>query len=168
LALGPEGVGAAGDDEVFASLYPSLRRLAAVVRPAEVDADDLVQEALVRALSVGPLSALENPGAYLRTAIVRIASNDRRRMARMRRALLKVAPLVEVSETATYPSALDDLRQMNARDRAVLFLSVVEGRSYREIASVVGCSEQAARARASRALRRLRASLRVGNDGTDA
>jgi RNA polymerase sigma factor (sigma-70 family) len=166
LALGANSVGEGGDDEVFASLYPSLRRLAAVVRPAEVDADDLVQEALVRALTVGPLSELNDPGAYLRTAIVRIASNDRRQLGRMRRALRKMAPLVRASDTATYPSALDDLRQMNPRDRAVLFLSVVEERSYREIASVVGCSEQAARARASRALRRLRASLRAEGETT--
>src|SRR4051794_22848320 len=53
------------DDELFADLYPSLRRFAAVVRPPEADADDLVQEALVRALRIGPLSRVRRPRRVL-------------------------------------------------------------------------------------------------------
>jgi DNA-directed RNA polymerase specialized sigma24 family protein len=119
--VGPDGESLKDDDEVFAALYPSLRRFAAVVRPAEEDADDLVQDALARTLALGPLSARENPGAYLRRTIVRIASNHRRRLARGRRALLKVQPLVEGAYTATYPSALVELRHLAPLDCAVLF-----------------------------------------------
>jgi RNA polymerase sigma factor (sigma-70 family) len=147
------------DEELFAELYPSLRRLAAVVGAPEEDPDDLVQEALTRALAIGSLSARENPGAYLRTAIVRLASNQRRWLGRRRRAFSRID---SGDENATsYPSDLDDLRRLGPRDRAVLYLSVVEGRSYREIAAVLRCSEATARARASRALRRLRADLRT-------
>jgi RNA polymerase sigma factor (sigma-70 family) len=146
------------DEELFTQLYPSLRRLAAVVRPVEEDPDDLVQDALVRVLSLRPLSAFDDPGAYLRTTIVRLASNHRRRLGRARRAWARTGSSTATSEAA-YPSDLDDLRRLSATDRALLYLSLVEGRPYREIAGVLRCTEDAARARASRALRRLRVDL---------
>jgi DNA-directed RNA polymerase specialized sigma24 family protein len=159
LLVAGDSVGSLDDGEIFAELYPSLRRFAAVVRPAEEDADDLVQEALVRTLSVCQLSELDEPAAYLRKAILRIASNRRRSLGRRRRWLMATQTLTPTSYVPAYPSALDDLRRLDAGERAVLYLSVVEGRQYREIASILGCSEGAARARASRATRRLRTAL---------
>jgi RNA polymerase sigma-70 factor (ECF subfamily) len=153
------------DEDLFAELYPSLRRLAAVVCPPEEDPDDLVQEAVARTLALRSLSEYEQPSAYLRTAVVRIASNHRRRLGRRRRAYSKV-PSSDAVNAAAYPSDLDDLRRLHVRDRAALYLSVVEGYSYEDIAEVLRCSEQAARARVSRALRRLRVDLReeIGNE----
>ena len=52
------------DRALLDDLYPSLRRFAAVVGPAEVEPDDLVQEALLRVLERGPLGRLDNPTAY--------------------------------------------------------------------------------------------------------
>jgi DNA-directed RNA polymerase specialized sigma24 family protein len=43
----------------------------------------------------------------------------------------------------------------------VLFLVVVEPRPYAECAEILGCSQQAARKRASRALKRLKIELSV-------
>jgi DNA-directed RNA polymerase specialized sigma24 family protein len=150
------------DDVLFAVIYPALRRFAAVVRPVEIDADDLVQEALVRALSVHSLAEFDDPGAYLRTTMVRLASNHRRRLGRRHRALQRAAAATAVS-VVEYPSDLDDLRRLSPPDRAVIFLSVVEGLAYDEIGAVLGCSAQAARTRASRALRRLRADMMEEN-----
>ena len=52
------------------------------------DADDLLQEALARTLSVRSLGSIEDPLNYLRTAMVRVASNlargARRSDARLR------------------------------------------------------------------------------------
>ena len=145
------------DDVRFAALYPALRRFAAVVRPPEVDADDLVQEALTRTLAKHPLSQLDDPAAYLRTAIVRLASNHRRSLGRRGRALAWMDR--GESDAPTYPSDLDDLRRLAPEERAVLFLVIVEGRPYRDAAAILSCSEPAARARASRALKRLRIEL---------
>ena len=84
--LGPpvvtDGTGAAApplppvedDDQLFARLYPSLRRFAAVVAPREIDPDDLLQEATARALRRGPLGRLDHPEAYLRRTMVNLAS----------------------------------------------------------------------------------------------
>jgi DNA-directed RNA polymerase specialized sigma24 family protein len=168
LLVANGSVGPLDDGEIFAELYPSLRRFAAVVRPVEEDADDLVQEALVRTLSIGQLSDLDEPAAYLRKAILRIAANRRRSLGRRRRWLTATATLAPTSYVPSYPSALDDLRRLDARERAVLYLSVVEGRPHREIASILGCSEEAARTRASRAMRRLRAALQDEEPTDDA
>jgi DNA-directed RNA polymerase specialized sigma24 family protein len=147
------------DDAIFAALYPSLRRWAAVVGPVEEDPDDLVQEALVRVLSRGPLSDLDDAHAYLRTTIVRLAANSRRRLGRGRRAWSRLGAS-EATGDDRYPSDLDELRRLAPADRAVLYLSLVEGHTYREAAVILGCTEVAARARASRALRRLRTCVR--------
>ena len=53
-------------------------------------------------------------------------------------------------------AAFDALR---SDQREALRLRVIEGRSYRDVAHTLGCSEQTARARVSRGLRRLAAQL---------
>jgi DNA-directed RNA polymerase specialized sigma24 family protein len=133
------------EEAVFVELYPSLLRLAAVVRPPEVDAHDLVHEALVQTLLRGPLSSFDDPEAYLRVVIVRLVSNHRRRLGRRRRALVRGLGGTENSETPSYPSELHDLMRVSPIDRAVLYLALVEQRSFREIGDLVGCSEQAPR-----------------------
>ncbi len=138
------------------ALYGSLRRYAAVVGPAEVDPDDLVQEALLRTLRQGPLSALTNPGAYLRRTILNLASNERRRLGRLRRAIHRLGE-DEYGEEV-YISDLADLLTVSPRTRAVLFLTAVEGYSFRETSEIVGCTEVAARKIASRGRKKLRAS----------
>jgi Sigma-70 region 2 len=52
-------------------LYPRLRRFAAVVAPAEVAPDDLVQEALERLLA-RDTSGIVNVEAYLRQTMLRL------------------------------------------------------------------------------------------------
>jgi RNA polymerase sigma factor (sigma-70 family) len=146
-----------GDERLFAQLYVPLRRFAAVVGPPEVDADDLVQEALLRTLAIRPLCEYEDPAAYLRRTIVNLASNQRRWLGRRRRALARLTPVSH--EDATYPSDLQELLRLRPPDRAALYLAVVEDRSYSEVADVLGSTETAVRARVSRALRRLRVQL---------
>jgi RNA polymerase sigma factor (sigma-70 family) len=145
------------DERLFAQLYEPLRRFAAVVKPPEVDADDLVQEALLRTLAIRRLCEYEDPAAYLRRTIVNLVSNQRRWLGRRRRALARLTPLSD--EDAAYPSDLQELLRLRPLDRAALYLAVVEGRSYSEVADVLGSSEVAVRARVSRALRRLRVEL---------
>src|SRR3954447_26208698 len=72
------------DAVLFEQLYPALRRFAAVAGAPDGDPDDLVQEAVARTLRRQPLCSLDNPGAYLRQAIVHLASNRRRSLARWR------------------------------------------------------------------------------------
>ena len=147
-----------GDAELFEELYPGLRRFAAATAPREADPDDLVQEAVARVLRRHPLSELDDPGAYLRRTIANLASNQRRSFARWRIAAGRLGRTDE-GRTAEYDSDLADLLRVPPEGRAVLYLVEVEGRSYAETAALLGISEEAARARAVRARRRLRLDL---------
>jgi DNA-directed RNA polymerase specialized sigma24 family protein len=152
--------GAQGDDgALFEALYPALRRFAGAIRPAGVDADDLLQEALARTLSTRSLASIDEPSAYTRTAMLRVASNMARGARRSEARLRRDPPPTDVVDV--YPSDLDDLMHASPRARAVLFLTVIESHTYREAAEIVGCSEAAARQDASRALRTLRAEVRA-------
>lgn len=152
------------DEMLFSELYPWLRRLAAVIGPAEVDPDDLVQEAVARALAIGALSELANPRAYLSTALVRLAANQRRSFMRGRRAIQRVAE-PQHAKSPAYPSDLDILNQLSPTERAVLYLTTVEGLSAASTAELLGSSPAAVRMRRSRALRRLRSWIKQQEDG---
>jgi RNA polymerase sigma factor (sigma-70 family) len=147
-----------GDAELFEELYPGLRRFAAATAPPEVDPDDLVQEAVARVLRLHTLSELDEPGAYLRRTIANLASNHRRSFARWRTAVSRVGR-TEEGRAAEYDSDLADLMRVPPEGRAVLYLVEVEGRSYAEVAELLGISEEAARTRSFRARQRLRLDL---------
>lgn len=146
------------ESRLFAELYTSLRRFAAVVGPIEVDPDDLLQEAVARVLRRHRLTDLDQPGAYLKKTMVNLASNHRRSMARERRALFRFGASAHSGKDA-YPSDVNELLGLSPGERAVLYLSEVEGYRYAEIGRMLGCSEAAARKRAMRGRRRLYSQL---------
>lgn len=146
------------ESQLFEQLYHPLRRFAAVVAPIEVDPDDLLQEAIARVLRRWRLTDLDEPGAYLRRTMVNLAANERRQFGRMRKALGRLGATSGPARDS-YPSDLTDLLHLPPRDRAVLYLSEVEGYRYAEIGRMLGCTEAAARKRALRARRRLHAAL---------
>ena len=143
-----------GDDEIVRRLYPSLRRFAAVVGCGATEPDDLVQDALVATLRVHGLADLDFPEAYLRRSIVNLARNGRRN--RWRRDDLVRRLGAPAAVTAEFPSDIADLERLAPAERAVVYLKVVEGRPYAEIAAELGITEEAARARSSRATAKLR------------
>ncbi len=149
--------GADPDAAIFAAVYPSLRRFAAVVGSSADDPDDLVQEALANTLAVRSLAELDHPTAYLRRAISNLVVNRVRADAthRPKRALLAA----DGEARDTYPSDLGVLDALGPEERAVLFLADVEGRPFPEVAAMIGLTPVAARLRASRARRRLRTLL---------
>jgi RNA polymerase sigma-70 factor (ECF subfamily) len=154
-----EGAGSVGDDALFEALYPTLRRFAAATGPMEVDPDDLVQEAVARTLRHHTLSELDDAGAYLRRTIVNLASNHRRGLARWRAALPRMARGDDDALAPEYASDLADLMRLPPQTRALLYLVEVEGCSYADAAAALDLTEEAARARASRARRRLRVDI---------
>ena len=118
----------------------------------------MVQEAVARTLKRHRLAELTDPAAYLRRTILNLASNHRRGLARRRRAQSLLSRDAAVSSDS-YPSDLSDLAAVPTHERAVLYLSEVEGYRYAEIAQMLGCSESAARTRALRGRRRLGVAL---------
>jgi RNA polymerase sigma factor (sigma-70 family) len=147
------------DQELFRQLYPGLRRFAGAVAPLGVEPDDLVQEALTRTLRQRPLQELDEPGTYLRRAIVNLASNQRRDQARRTSILDRFRP-GEQTTTDHYPSELLQLGRLSAKQRAVVHLKFVERATTGEIGALLAINDEAVRALLSRALRLLRMDLR--------
>ena len=146
-------------------LYPPLRRFASVVRPPGVDGNDLVQEAFLRVLrSRGSLTTLEYPGAYLRRTIVHLAQDHQRSEKRRRRAWVRLT--ADEAEVPVYSWTLEELRLVSPKSRAVLYLRVIEGWPYKDIARMLGCSQVSARVAASRGKRQLESML--SKEATDA
>lgn len=66
------------------------------------------------------------------------------------------APEVQVVRRAEHEAVLAALEKLSRADREVILLRSYEGLASEDIATVLGCSPEAARKRLSRALRRLR------------
>ena len=148
----------AEESRIFAECYPALRRFAAVVGPEECDPDDPLQEAIFRVLRRHRLDELDHPMAHLRRTVLNLASDERRRFAIRRRALHRLVS-DRRDRTDDYPSDLGDLEQLSPAERAVLYLSEVDGYRFSEIGRMLGCSEAAARKRAMNGRRQLYAAL---------
>ena len=144
--------------QLIHDLYPSLRRFAAVVGPAEVEPDDLVQEALFRMIRRGPLTDVTFPTAYLKRCIVNLSKDHTRSFVRRRRALMVLAATSEAF-TEAYLSDVVEWMNLPPQARAILYMRELEGRTFGEIGEIVGCSEKAARNFAARARKRLRKIL---------
>lgn len=142
------------DRETFVALYAGLRAFASATRSPGMDPDDLVQEALTQALGGGPLARLEHPGAYLRRAILHLASNDRRRFGRAAAAFRMIG--ATEAHLDVYGSDSSDVLRLKPLDRAVLWLLDVERWPSSDVAKCLGLSDPAVRKRASRARARLR------------
>lgn len=148
----------ATDDDIFRAAYPRMRRYAAIVAPPHIEPEDLLQDALAATLKKHRLVDLDNAEFYLRRVMVNLASNQRRRWIRGKKAHQLLAASSD-RPAEDYPSDLSELMWLTSRQRAVLYLNEVEGYPFAEIAEMVGCSVPAARMSATRARRRMRDAL---------
>ena len=147
------------DAELVRGLYPELRRFAAVVAPWDVDPDDALHGALVGVLQTRRLGSLDNPGAYLRRAIVNHVSSELRNRRTRRSTLRRLEAEIRENTATAYPSDVADLMRLRPVERAILYLHDIEGYPFDEVAAAVGMAAGTARVTASRARRRLRQEL---------
>jgi RNA polymerase sigma-70 factor (ECF subfamily) len=152
----------------------AMRRYARSLTRSENDAEDLVQDALVRAYekrgSFEPVKA--DQGRGLRVWLLSVLHNafiDRRRsrIAEQRRA----AQAAELTDVSTPPAQELHVRLAQVREafldlpeeqRAALHLVAIEGLGYAEAAAALGIPQGTLMSRLSRA----RATLRALEDGT--
>lgn len=144
--------------EIFRELHPRLRRFAAIVGPPEVEPDDMVQDAVERTIRRQRLADLDNPAAYLSRVILNLASDHRKHLSRAGRGNRRLG--TEQVLTPSYPSDIDDLFRLPPRDRAILYLSEVEGLAHKEIAGQLGMTPDSVAKSSQRARRRLQIELR--------
>ncbi|MFT0859550.1 sigma-70 family RNA polymerase sigma factor [Ancylobacter sp. G4_0304] len=154
---------------------PALRRYARSLTRSEADAEDLVQDALVRAYerrgSFAPERAAK-PGKGLRVWLLSVLHNvfvDRRRSAGADQR--RSAEAVELAEAAAPPAQEHHVRLAQVREaflalpeeqRAALHLVAIEGLGYEAAAAALGIPQGTLMSRLSRA----RAALRAMEDGT--
>ena len=125
------------------------------------EADDVVQEAFIAALTTPALPA-GDVGAWLRAITVR-KSLDALRVAKRTASHEPVEAADRADGAGSADEALavrEALGRLSAEDRAVLLLVDVEGRSMAETAEALGASNVAVRLRAVRARRRLASLLK--------
>jgi RNA polymerase sigma-70 factor (sigma-E family) len=134
---------------IFAAAeLPSLRRFAYAVCGDGSHADDLVQGALERLYSAWPRAhRASDPGAYLRTVLVRLAISESRRPFRRRE--LPTAMLATPAEQALTDHSgptgdkLDlaaAMRALTQKQRIVVALRYLEDRPVSEVADMLGIS----------------------------
>lgn len=150
--------------EQIEAVLPNMRRYARALTRNPDDADDVVQDALVSALSKRHQF---RPGTNLRAwlfTIVRNAFHDRIRRSRRQAA----APLEEGEHLATGANQEDHVscvevatafRRLPGPSREVITLVVFEGMSYEQAAAFLGVKVGTVRSRLSRARSMLFASL---------
>jgi RNA polymerase sigma-70 factor (sigma-E family) len=142
-----------------------LGRLAFLLTGNEALAEDLVQEAFVRAYSrFGKLRNPEALGAYLRRTIVNLAASHHQR-TRLERLLR--APAASHSAVALAPDVESRellwgaLQRLQHRQRAALVLRFYADLSERETAAVLGCRVGTVKSLVHRGLAAMRNELGV-------
>jgi RNA polymerase sigma-70 factor (ECF subfamily) len=172
-----------GDARAYLALvgphHADALRLATVITGSRADAEDVVQEALVKAhAAMGRF----RPGSPFRPWLLRVVANEaknrRRAVHRRAAATERYARLAAVGTAVEGPDpeamalarvATDALWRavaaLDDRDRLVLGYRYFADLSEAETAAALGCRPGTVKSRVSRALGRLRDRLDVGPDG---
>jgi len=124
-------------------------------------AEDAVQESFLRVIRKRHQYIPGSPFSCWFYAIVRNVCADmlRKRHRETRRIREIAAGCERESRRADSPQIPELLNVLARSDRDVLVLRIVHGLGFRDVATALGISEEAAKKRAQRALRRLRAKI---------
>ena len=143
-----EELSSAAFEDFFRREYPAMVALAAAVSRSPHTAEDLAQEAMLRARRHWDrLSGFDKPGTWVRRVTINLSLNSRRGVAREARTRLAWWERHEPAEQpqALDPDLLDALHALSPHQRAAVSLHYLEDRSTSEIADLLGCSESTAR-----------------------
>ena len=131
--------------------YPAMVRLATLLIDSQEIAEEVVQDCFVR---LHPrFDTLDDPVAYLRSAVVNACRSTGRRRTLERAHLRAERPMV--AELGA-DEILDALAGLPPRQRAALVLRFYEDLSGDQIADVLGCRPGTVKSLISRGLARLR------------
>ena len=145
---------------MLAAMRPRLHRYCARMVGSAIDGEDIVQEAMMRALAAWPsVGPLDNPEGWLFRIAHNAALDQLRRRSRAPIMLTEELDLIAAPDTPDPDIAMTSLRtflRLPALQRGVVILKDVLGHSLDEVAAITGASEPAAKS----ALQRGRARLR--------
>ena len=140
--------------------WPSLVRYATMLCGDAVEAEELVQSALVGVTLRWPfIRDKDDPGAYVKRAIVH-ANINRWRRVRSRETVTDQLPERGVADGSATFADQDAVRRALAglppRQRAVLVLRYLDDMSEQEAANVLGCSVGTVKSQTHKGLTKLR------------
>jgi RNA polymerase sigma factor (sigma-70 family) len=146
--------------EMLRRLYPLLLRTARDLVPTKQQAEDLVQEALVRTLVRHPdLGELDHPLGYTRTVVWRLAYSERKARGKE----IPIEACREMEAQAPDPSDASSLREalmaLPLGQRSCVALRYLYGCDDDTIAIVLGCRTSTVRSQMARGLAHLRGSM---------
>src|SRR5713101_2164477 len=151
---------------------PFLQRVVRRWYREAADADDLVQDTLLRALAS---AHLWQPGSNLRAWLVTIMRNQFLETVGRARRWDAVAEIIDtadhrVSADLEARLTLRDVerafRRLSAKQRSAVLLAGIEGKSYTEVARMMGLSADAVRCHLARARQRLRTAVYQRDDNS--
>jgi RNA polymerase sigma-70 factor (sigma-E family) len=151
---GPESL-----DAAYRRLRPRMVRLAHLLTGSPDTAEDVVQDAFLA--TARHWAALDNPDAYLRTAVVNGAMSSHRRTGRERDKATRLRGLASVVtvDVPELDETWDVLRRLPDKQRAALVLRFYEDLPEAEIARLLGCRPGTVKSHIHRGLARTRKAL---------
>ena len=160
-------VDAAETAELIEAEIPFLKRAVRRFQRNGADADDLVQDTLLRALAS---AHLWEPGSNLRAWLVTIMRNQflagvarNRRTTQLDEAVINTLRDPYASQKAEVRLTLREvdraIRRLPKKQRAAVQMAGIEDKSYSEIASTMGVSVDAVRCHLARARQALRKTV---------
>jgi RNA polymerase sigma-70 factor (sigma-E family) len=141
-------------EQLYRDRYAAMVRLAFLLVDRNDVAEELVQDAFVRVHA--KWKRIDNPAAYLRTAVVNACRNEHRRRRAARRVGASEEGELYQGEGV---EMFDALRVLAPERRAVLVLRYYEDLSTDEIASALGVAPGTVKSMTHRALAELREVL---------
>ena len=141
--------------------YPKLVAIAAAVSGNRAIAEDLAQEAMLRAhRHWDRISAYERPGAWARRVTINLSlSAVKRAAAEMRRMLRIAGPATLPPPQATDERIWQAVGELPGNQRAAVALHYLEDRSISEIAAILDIAPATARVHLHRGRQRLASTL---------
>lgn len=149
-------------EEMVQAYSSMLYKICIVMLCNEQDAQDAIQDTFCRYLEKSPVFTDEE---HEKAWLIRVASNICRDMLRFRIRHPKVS-IEEITDSLATPeeqNVLAELLALPLRYRSVIYLHYVEGYRIREIADLLGISEQAVKKRMQRGRDQLRLSWKEAN-----
>jgi RNA polymerase sigma-70 factor (sigma-E family) len=152
-------------ERVYRREYPSLVALARLLIDRQVEAEEIVQEAFVRAyVAWERIEKQDDPLPYLRRSVVNLARDGLRRRGTVRRSPVLVADPMPGADAAVVLSETQQeltaaLRQLPQRQRECVVLRYLLDCSTAETAAVLAISAGSVKTHLSRGLTALEATL---------
>jgi RNA polymerase sigma-70 factor, ECF subfamily len=165
-------------DEIVRSHSSRVYAYAYWLTGNRADAEDLAQDAFVRAFGALPTSTPRNPGGWLRRVTRNLYLDRVRHQRKLQMVALPDRDAQEIVDPRPHPAeelhrrTLDaDVRRaldgLTAGTREAVVLCDLDGLSYGEIATALGVGYGTVRSRIHRGRRELRSSLRHRAPGAD-